>query len=76
MKRLNYPLGAAAAMVASMALSTPATAQQTADRIWHGGTVLTMNDKAMRAEAVAESGGRIVAVGPKAAVMKLKGPAT
>ncbi len=35
-----------------------------------------MNDRAMRAEAVAEAGGRIVAVGSKASVMKLKGPST
>jgi predicted amidohydrolase YtcJ len=35
-----------------------------------------MDDKAMRAEAVAEAGGKIVAVGSKADVMKLKGPKT
>jgi len=35
-----------------------------------------MNDQAMRAEAVAETGGRIVAVGTTAQVMKLKGPNT
>jgi predicted amidohydrolase YtcJ len=60
----------------TVGFGAPALARQTADRIWHGGPVLTMNDKAMRAEAVAESGGRIIAVGSKAAVMKLKGPAT
>jgi predicted amidohydrolase YtcJ len=53
-----------------------AAAQPAADRIWSGGTVLTMNDKAPRAEAVAESGGRIVAVGSRAEVMKLRGAAT
>jgi hypothetical protein len=47
-----------------------------ADRIWSGGPILTMDDKAMRAEAVAEAGGKIVAVGSKADVMKLKGPKT
>ena len=62
--------------LACLALATPATAQDVADRIWSGGTILTMNDKAMRAEAVAEKGGRIVAVGKRADVMKLKGPAT
>ena len=57
------------------ACATPALAQP-ADRIWAGGPVLTMNDAAMRAEAVAERGGRIVAVGSKAEVMKLQGPGT
>jgi predicted amidohydrolase YtcJ len=49
---------------------------QPADRIWSGGPILTMNDKAMRAQAIAEAGGKIVAVGSKAQVMKLKGPNT
>ncbi|MCU0940062.1 MAG: amidohydrolase [Burkholderiaceae bacterium] len=35
-----------------------------------------MNDKAMRAQAVAERGGRIVAVGTREQVMKLRGPST
>src|SRR5512139_2212632 len=67
--------------VLALATMSPVCAQvhenvQTADRIWSGGPILTMNDKAMRAEAVAERGGKIVAVGPKANVMKLKGPKT
>jgi predicted amidohydrolase YtcJ len=61
---------------AALMAAISATAAQPADRIWSGGTVLTMNDKAMRAQAVAESGGKIVAVGSKAQVMKLKGPNT
>jgi predicted amidohydrolase YtcJ len=59
-----------------LALAAPASAQETADRIWSGGPIITMNDKSMRAEAVAERGGKILAVGPKASVMKLKGPKT
>jgi predicted amidohydrolase YtcJ len=55
--------------------TSPAFAQS-ADRIWFGGPVLTMNDAAMRAEAVAESGGRILAVGSRAEVMKHRGAAT
>jgi predicted amidohydrolase YtcJ len=55
---------------------TASVAQTTADRIWSGGPILTMNEQAMRAEAVAEAGGRIVAVGTTAQVMKLKGPNT
>jgi len=47
-----------------------------AARIWTGGPILTMNDRAMRAEAVAEAGGRIVAVGSRAQVMKHRGPQT
>ena len=58
------------------ALTTPALAQESADRIWSGGSIVTMNDKALRAEAVAERGGKIVAVGSRAEVMKLRGPGT
>ena len=53
-----------------------AAVAQPADRIWSGGPILTMNDEAMRAQAVAEAGGKIVAVGSKAQVMKLRGPNT
>jgi len=49
---------------------------QPADRIWTGGPVITINDKMPRAEAVAERGGHIVAVGKQADVMKLRGPST
>jgi hypothetical protein len=64
-------------VVLATALAFPLSwAQAPADRIWTGGPILTMNDAAMRAEAVAEKGGRIVAVGTAAEVMKLKGAAT
>lgn len=56
--------------------SAQAGAAPQADRIWRGGPVLTMNDAAMRAEAVAEQGGRIIAVGKEAEVMATKGPRT
>ncbi|MDC8773331.1 amidohydrolase [Roseateles albus] len=49
-------------------------APQSADFIWSGGPILTMNDKAMRAEAVAVAGGKIIAVGKSREVMKFKGP--
>jgi len=58
------------------ALASPAWAQDYADRIWSNGPILTMNDKATHAEAVAERSGKIVAVGNQAEVMKLKGPKT
>jgi len=61
---------------ACLALAAPVSAQETADRIWSGGPILTMNDAAMHAEAVAEKGGKIVAVGTAAEVMKLKGSGT
>jgi hypothetical protein len=66
----------AAALVASIAIASPVAAQQTAESIWSGGPILTMNDKAMRAEAVAVARGKILAVGKRSEVMKLKGPAT
>ena len=65
-------------LIGGVLAATAATSAraQPADRIWSGGTVLTMNDGAMRAEAVAEQGGRIVAVGSLAEVMKTRGPNT
>jgi predicted amidohydrolase YtcJ len=64
------------ALVAALALACNAALGQSADRIWTGGPIITLNDAAMRAEALAESGGRIVAVGSRAEVMKLKGRKT
>jgi predicted amidohydrolase YtcJ len=66
----------AAALGTCVALVAPASAQQTADSIWSGGPILTMNDKAMRAEAVAVAHGKILAVGKRSEIVKLKGPAT
>ena len=43
---------------------------QSADAIYHGGPILTMNDAALRAEAVAVKEGRILAVGSKQDVLK------
>jgi coenzyme F420-reducing hydrogenase gamma subunit len=54
-----FRITAAALMLSA---STGAMAQ-TADRIWHGGTILTMEDEAMRVEAIAEDDGTIIAVG-------------
>jgi predicted amidohydrolase YtcJ len=58
-----------------LSASTSAFAKQ-AERIWFGGPIITMNDKAMRAEAVAVADGKIIAVGKRSHVMKLKGPST
>ncbi len=56
--------------------SSHARAQDTADKIWTGGAVLTMEDTAMRAEAVAVKDGRIVAVGSQSEILALKGDKT
>lgn len=51
-------------LVAAVALSaTSASSQQIADRIYLGGPIVTMNDAAPSAEAVAVKDGRILAVG-------------
>ncbi|MCI0703650.1 MAG: amidohydrolase [Planctomycetia bacterium] len=47
-----------------------------ADIIVHNGKVLTVDEKFSTAEAVAVRGGKIVAVGTSADVLKLKGPKT
>ncbi len=47
-----------------------------AQKIWTGGPILTMEDAGMRAEAVAESDGVIIAVGPLDEVMEFRGPDT
>ena len=47
-----------------------------ADTIWHGGPIITMNDAAMRATAVAVEDGVIVAVGDEADVLEHRGRKT
>ncbi|EGV16586.1 amidohydrolase [Thiocapsa marina] len=63
-------------MAAALLLASASAFAQTADRIWSGGPILTMNDAAMRAEAIAERDGRIIAVGSSEEVMPLRGPDT
>lgn len=62
-------------IVAAQFFSLTALAD-TADKIWVGGPILTMNDASMRAEAVAVKGGKILAVGKKSDVLKTKGDKT
>ena len=52
----------------------PALAAETADIIYSGGPILTMNDADPRVDAVAVKGGRIIAAGSETDVMALKGP--
>ncbi len=47
-----------------------------ADAIWTGGPILTMNEAAPTAEAVAVRGGRILAVGARQQVEGARGPGT
>lgn len=75
-QRSAQVLGIGAALVASIIFAPPVSARQTADSIWSGGPILTMNDKAMRVEAVAVADGRILAVGKRSKVMKLRGSKT
>jgi hypothetical protein len=71
MRRLHAP-----AVVACLLAAQIATAAEPADRIWTGGPILTLNDAAMRADAVAARDGRIVAVGARDEVMQFAGPRT
>ena len=51
-------------------------AKETADTIYLGGPILTINDKAPRAEAVAVADGKILAVGDRETVMTHQGAGT
>ena len=51
-------------------------APPTADAIYSGGPIITMNDAAPRAEAVAVKDGKIIAVGTKAELEKFKAAGT
>ncbi len=59
-----------------LAFASPAALAATADQIWTGGPILTMNDQAIRAEAIAVADGKILAVGSRADVMRTRGPQT
>ena len=66
-----------AACIAGTVLGAPALAPAApAERIIRGGTIVTVNPAQPTAEAVAIAGGRIIAVGSEADVMRHKGPAT
>lgn len=66
-----------AALIVAFSQTVPHTAlADTADKIWLGGPILTMNDEAMRADAVAVKDGKILAVGKKDDVLATKGDKT
>ena len=62
--------------VATTIFATAAAAQNTADAIYHGGSIVTVDDKNPMAEALALKDGKIIAVTNKADVMKLRGDST
>ena len=66
-------LAIAAGFVQSLALAAPVTP---ADAIYTGGTIVTVNEFQPQVEAVAVKGGRIVALGYRDEVMKMKGAQT
>ena len=63
-------------LVATTIFATTATAQPPADAIYHGGNIITVDDKNPKAEALAVKDGKIIAVSTKADVLKLKGDST
>lgn len=63
-------------LAAVLAAAPWASGAQPADRIWSGGPILTLEDAAPRAEALAERDGLILAVGPLEAVLAHRGPDT
>jgi len=63
-------------VVAALLAATNARAADPAERIIRGGPIVTVNAAQPTAEAVAIAGGRILAVGGEAEVMKHAGPET
>ncbi len=63
-------------LIGSTVFSAIATAQAPADAIYHGGNIVTVDDKNPMAEALAVKHVKIVAVGNKVDVLKLKGDTT
>ena len=72
---MNKPTIVTLCLLAATVSGTTA-ANDHAEVIWTGGPIITMNDDAMRAEAIAVADGKILAVGDRRDVLKLKGPET
>ncbi|HSG88045.1 MAG TPA: amidohydrolase [Pseudomonadales bacterium] len=71
---MNKPL--VTALCVAAVLLAPGASAATAETIWHGGPILTMDDTGPVAEAVAVRDGRILAVGDEDEILALAGPAT
>jgi predicted amidohydrolase YtcJ len=67
---------AVVSMLAVLLIPRVLQAAERADLIYYGGDILTMNDAAPMAEAVAVKGGRILAVGARDEVLELQGSGT
>jgi predicted amidohydrolase YtcJ len=65
-----------AGLISGLCLALPGLAQDVADQIWAGGPIITVNDKAPRAEAIAVKDGKILAVGNHDDIMKYEGAKT
>jgi hypothetical protein len=65
-----------ACVISTLLLALPAPAQEIADTIYFGGPILTMDDTAPRAEAVAVKDGAIIGVGDLADLSALQGDGT
>ncbi|WP_422049043.1 amidohydrolase [Shimia sp.] len=76
MRHLFLPVAGAIALSCSALFTDPAFAQDIADTIYSGGTILTMDDSAPRAEALATKDGRILAVGTLADLLAHQGEST
>ncbi|MBO9395806.1 amidohydrolase [Shimia sp. R9_2] len=76
MRHLFLPVTRAIALSCSALFNGPAFAQDIADTIYSGGTILTMDDSAPRAEALATKDGRILAVGALADLLAHQGEST
>jgi predicted amidohydrolase YtcJ len=59
-----------------LAVALPSAGGETADAIYHNGTILTIDDEQPTAEAVAVKDGRILAVGAEADVLETAGKDT
>ena len=74
LSRLSLALGLVSLL--GIVTTSPKAWAQSADTIYSGGTIITMNDAAPRAEAIAVKGGTIIAVGSKADIDKLRTAST
>lgn len=75
MKTNRLALGAGL-VLAALLVTRPLQAAEDAELIYHGGDILTMNDAAPTAKALAVKGGHILAVGEKDEVLKHRGGGT
>ena len=71
--KTRLPLAALSGFVLTMAGTRAA---ETADAIYHNGPIVTVNDAAPSAEALAVKEGKILAVGKKDDVLKTRGDST